>query len=136
VKQLFITLKPVDLTTSLSSSPARQRGDPTYFSAGPMVKCADAGALHTGETCGMSPASADLRTTTGYLVADRTGHLVGKVECAMYGTAPDDPDALSVRSRAFPRHRLLVPAASIAEIDAASGVVGLTVDRDAVRRFL
>lgn len=80
--------------------------------------------------------NADLRRTTGYLVADRTGHLVGRVECAMYGTAPDLPDALSVKSRPFSRRRLLVPAAAIAEVDGASGVVGLSVDRSAIRRFL
>lgn len=80
--------------------------------------------------------TVDLRPTTGYLVADRTGHLLGKVECAMYGTTPDLPDALSVRSRHFSRHRLLVPAAAIAEVDGASGVVGLSVDRRAIRRFL
>jgi hypothetical protein len=85
------------------------------------------------ETC---TPTADLRRTTGYLVADRTGHLVGKVECAMYGTAPDVPDALSVKSRPLSRHRLLVPAAAIAEVDGASGVVGLCVDRRAIRRFL
>jgi len=84
----------------------------------------------------MSPASADLGRTSGYLVADRTGHLIGRVECAMYGTSANVPDALSVKSRAFSRRRLLVPAASIAESDGASGVVGLNVDRDAVRRFL
>ena len=36
--------------------------------------------------------------TIGYLVADVTGRIVGRVECPMYGTAPDVPDALSVRS--------------------------------------
>jgi hypothetical protein len=91
------------------------------------------GRTRDNETC---TSTADLRRTTGYLVADRSGHLVGKVECAMYGTAPDLPDALSVKSRAFSRHRLLVPAAAIAEVDGASGVVGLSVDRRAIRRFL
>jgi hypothetical protein len=80
--------------------------------------------------------TVDLRRTTGYLVADRAGHLLGKVECAMYGTAPDVPDALSVKSRPFSRHRLLVPIDAVAEVDGASGVVGLSVDRRAIRRFL
>jgi hypothetical protein len=84
----------------------------------------------------VSTTSADLRRTTGYLVADRTGHLLGKVECAMYGTAPDLPDALSVKSRPFTRHRLLVPADAVAEVDGASGVVSLSVNRRAIRRFL
>jgi len=80
--------------------------------------------------------AVDLRRTTGYLVADRTGHLLGRVECPMYGTTPDVPDALSVKSRPFSRHRLLVPADAIAEVDGASGVVGLRVDRQVIRRFL
>jgi hypothetical protein len=85
---------------------------------------------------GSSPASLDLRRTTGYLVADRSGHVLGKVECPMYGTAPDLPDALAVRSHPFSRHRLMVPAATIADVDGVGGVVGLKVDRRAIRRFL
>src|ERR1041384_8714672 len=34
----------------------------------------------------------------GYLVADSNGRLVGRVECAMYGTQPEVPDALAVHS--------------------------------------
>jgi hypothetical protein len=78
----------------------------------------------------------DLRRTTGYLVADVRGQIVGRVECAMYGTAPDVPDALSVRSGFLSRRRRLVPAEAIVEIDRASGVVGLSVVRDAIRSFL
>ncbi len=80
--------------------------------------------------------TVDLRRTTGYLVADRTGHLLGKVECAMYGTTSGVPDALSVKPRSFSRHRLLVPADAIADVDGASGVVGLRVGREVIRRFL
>jgi hypothetical protein len=84
----------------------------------------------------MSPARADLLRTIGYLVADARGRVVGTVEAPMYGSAPDVPDAVSVRS-GFPfRRRRLVPAASIAEIDTNSGVIGLSVDRDAVLNFL
>ena len=46
----------------------------------------------------MAVAAADLRWLTGFLVADRDGKVVGRVECPMYGTAPDVPDALAVRS--------------------------------------
>ena len=49
----------------------------------------------------MSALAIDLRRTAGYIVADRQGRLVGKVECPMYGTAPDVPDALSVKSGLF-----------------------------------
>src|SRR5690242_21722921 len=60
----------------------------------------------------VSAVAIDLRRTTGYIVADRQGRLVGKVECPMYGTAPDIPDALSVKSGLFSRRRRLVPARS------------------------
>jgi hypothetical protein len=81
------------------------------------------------------PASALLQAS-GFLVADAHGRVVGRVECAMYGTQPDVPDALSVRRGFFGRRRRLVPADAIDQIDGTSGVVGLSVDRDALRRFL
>ncbi len=84
----------------------------------------------------MSPARADLLRTIGYLVADAKGRIVGTVEAPMYGSAPDVPDAISVRSSGFfSRGRRLVPAAAISEIDSRSGVIGLSVDRDAVLTF-
>jgi hypothetical protein len=82
------------------------------------------------------PELPDLRRTIGYLVADVRGRVVGRVECPMYGTAPDVPDALSVRSGFLSRRRRLVPADTIEEIDGSSGVVGLNVAREAIRAFL
>ncbi|TML30169.1 MAG: hypothetical protein E6G26_01500 [Actinobacteria bacterium] len=84
----------------------------------------------------MSALPLNLTATTGFLVADNRGRLVGKVECPMYGTLPDVPDALSVKSGFLSRHRRLVPADTIAEVDPASRVVGLRVAREAIRRFL
>jgi hypothetical protein len=81
-------------------------------------------------------AAPDLRRTIGFLVADVRGRVVGRVECPMYGTAPDVPDALSVRSGFLSRRRRLVPADTIKEIDGSSGVVGLNVVREAIRAFL
>jgi hypothetical protein len=81
-------------------------------------------------------AALDLRTTIGYLVADARGKVVGRVECAMYGTMRDIPDALSVRSGFLSRRRRLVPAATIQGIDGSSGVVGLNVERESIRAFL
>ncbi len=78
----------------------------------------------------------NLTATTGFLVADNRGRVVGKVECPMYGSLPDVPDALSVKSGFLSRHRRLVPADTIAEVDARSGVVALRVAREAIRRFL
>jgi hypothetical protein len=84
----------------------------------------------------VSAVTADLRSTTGFVVADNHGRVVGRVECPMYGSFPNVPDALSVRRGRFSRHRRLVPANTIADIDAATGVVALRVARDAIRRFL
>ena len=84
----------------------------------------------------VSTLAIDLRRTAGYIVADRRGRLVGKVECPMYGTAPDVPDALSVRAGFLSRRRRLVPADAIDQIDGTSGVIGLRVEREAIRSFL
>src|SRR3954462_139959 len=84
----------------------------------------------------MSALAIDLRRTAGYIVADRQGRLVGKVECPMYGPAPDVPDALSVKSGLFSRRRRLVPADTIQHIDGASGGIGLRGDRPTIRSFL
>jgi hypothetical protein len=84
----------------------------------------------------MSPAHADLLRTIGYLVADAKGRIVGTVEAPMYGSTPDVPDAVSVRSGFLSRRRRLVPAAAIAEIDTNTGIIGLKIDRDAVLSFL
>jgi membrane protein YdbS with pleckstrin-like domain len=54
----------------------------------------------------------------------------------MYGTAPDVPDALSVRGGFLSRKRRLVPADTIDQIDLRSGVVGLRVGRESIRTFL
>lgn len=82
------------------------------------------------------PDLPDLRQTIGYVVADVRGRIVGRVECPMYGTVADVPDALSVRSGFLSRRRRLVPAGTIDEIDRTSGVVGLNVERESIRAFL
>ena len=93
--------------------------------------------MQPGDNFGsVSALAVDLRRTTGYLVADRRGRVIGRVECPMYGTAPDKPDALSVRSGIFSRRRRLVPAEAIDQIDGATRVIGLRVEREGLRRFL
>ncbi len=84
----------------------------------------------------MSVAATDLRWLNGFLVSDREGRVVGRVECPMYGTAPDVPDALSVRAGLLARRRRLVPATAIAEIDGSAGVIGLRVAREDIQTFL
>jgi hypothetical protein len=78
----------------------------------------------------------DLDRTIGFLVADARGRIVGKVECPMYGRVEDVPDALAVRSGFLSRRRRLVPAEAIVEIDDRSRVIGLGVEREAIRSFL
>src|SRR3989440_3317129 len=84
----------------------------------------------------MSALAIDLRRTAGYIVADSRGRLVGKVECPMYGTAPDAPDALSVRSGFLARRRRLVPVGAIEQVDGHTGVIGLSVERESLQAFL
>ena len=84
----------------------------------------------------MSALAFDLRGTAGYLVADARGRIVGKVECPMYGTSPETPDALSVRSGFLSRRRRLVPAETIEQIDGGTRIIGLRIDRDSIRTFL
>ena len=54
----------------------------------------------------------------------------------MYGTAPDVPDALAVRSGFLARRRRVVPAEAIEDVDDATGVIGLRVGRDSLKSFL
>ena len=84
----------------------------------------------------MGALTVDLRRTAGYLVADARGRIVGRVECPMYGTSPEEPDALAVRSGWLARRRRLVPAESIEQIDGSSRVIGLRVERESIRTFL
>jgi hypothetical protein len=53
----------------------------------------------------------------------------------MFGSSAEVPDALSVRSGFLARRRL-VPAESIEQIDGRTRVIGLRVDREAIRNFL
>ncbi|MFN2471945.1 MAG: hypothetical protein ABR583_13355 [Gaiellaceae bacterium] len=82
----------------------------------------------------MSTVEVDLRSTVGFLVADAAGRLLGRVECPLYGTRPDEPDALSVRSRFFSPRRM-VPAEAIREIDGRRRTIDLRLERDQIRTF-
>ncbi|HKG08948.1 MAG TPA: hypothetical protein VKB07_00140 [Gaiellaceae bacterium] len=78
----------------------------------------------------------NLDHTVGFLVADARGRIVGKVEAPMYGRVENVPDALAVRAGFLSRRRRLVPAETIVEIDDRSRVIGLGVEREAIRSFL
>jgi len=93
--------------------------------------------LQRGNTVAtVSALAVDLRSTAGYLVADARGRVVGRVECPMYGSSPETPDALAVRSGFFARRRRLVPAETIEQIDGGTKVIGLRVDKETIRTFL
>ena len=89
-----------------------------------------------GTVGSVSTVEVDLRTTVGFQVADVAGRLLGRVECPMYGTRPDEPDALSVRARRFFAARRMVPADAISGIDGQERRIDLRVERDALPRFL
>ena len=108
---------------------------PSY---GPLQKtyCEEGFFLMGGEyrLVQMGAFAIDLASTSGFLVADRNGEVVGRVECPMYGTAPDEPDALAVKAGLFSRR--LVTADTIDSIDGANGVIGLRVERESIPTFL
>jgi hypothetical protein len=75
-----------------------------------------------------------LAATVGFLVTDRSGKTIGRVESPMYGTAPEEPDALAVKAGLF--QRSLVMADTIESIDEATGVIVLACERHSVPTFL
>jgi hypothetical protein len=74
--------------------------------------------------------------TAGFLVADARGRVVGRVEGPMYAALPEIPEALSVRSSLLRRRRRLVPADAIEAIDERTRVIGLRIERSAIKAFV
>ena len=77
-----------------------------------------------------------LKGTAGFLVADARGRVVGRVEGPMYATSPEIPEALSVRRSLLRRRRRLVPADASEAIDERTRVIGLRLERSAIRGFV
>jgi hypothetical protein len=78
----------------------------------------------------------EIRTTAGFVVVDARGRRVGRVECLLYGTEPEEPDALAVRAGTVLRRRFIVPTAAIDDIDSRTRVIGLGLEVRELRRFL
>lgn len=76
------------------------------------------------------------RDTTGFAVADALGAQVGVVEAPLFGTEPEIPDALAVRSGRFVHRHYIVPAAAIRAIDRDRHAIELCLGRDRLQRFL
>ena len=74
--------------------------------------------------------------TRGFSVSDSVGRRVGRVECPMYGTKPDAPDAVAVISDGWLHRHFVVPATHIRDVDASTGEIVLTSRRRELRRFL
>jgi uncharacterized protein YrrD len=78
----------------------------------------------------------EIRDTIGFAVRDPAGRSIGVVEATLYGSAPDVPDALAIRSGRLVHHHFIVPAEAIAEIDSGGNRVDLRLDRARLVRFL
>jgi hypothetical protein len=83
----------------------------------------------SGEPCA-------IQETIGFLVADARGRRVGRVVSPMYGSGPDEPDALAVRSVGLGLRHFVVPTDAIEAIDENSRVIGLRLASNELRRFL
>lgn len=73
--------------------------------------------------------------TGGFVVADVDGRLVGRVECPLYGSSPDEPDALAVRSGRLVRRHFIVHAGAIDAIDEVSHAIALRLGFAELQRF-
>jgi hypothetical protein len=88
----------------------------------------------------ISPVQAqpcvDLGWAAGFLVADARGRVVGRVEGSMSAGSSQTPETLPVRLSLLGRRRRLVPADAIETIDEGTRVIGLRIERSAIRAFL
>jgi hypothetical protein len=78
----------------------------------------------------------EIEETGGFTVNDSTGRHVGRVEGSLYGTSPDVPDALAIRSDGLWHRHFLVPATAIRKVDELTGEIELVLERGKLRRFL
>lgn len=77
----------------------------------------------------------EIEDTIGFAVRDSAGRTLGVVEAPMYGSVPDAPDALAIRSSGFIRHRFFVPVDAIATIDSVGSMLDLHLERGRLVRF-
>lgn len=78
-------------------------------------------------------SQADLSRASGFLVVDPGGRLIGRVEGPTFGASIETPAALTVSFGFLWLRRCIVGAASIEQIDDGAKVVGLRIDRRALR---
>jgi hypothetical protein len=73
-----------------------------------------------------------LAATTGYLVADARGRIVGRV--AEANVHADAPPRLTVRGRLPWRRLRIVTVSDIDDVDSANEIIALKVERDLLRQ--
>jgi hypothetical protein len=78
----------------------------------------------------------EFEDTIGFAVRDPGGRIVGLVEAPLYGTWPERPDALAMRSGWLVHHHFVVPADAIAGVDPEDRMIDLRLDRERLLRFL
>ena len=78
----------------------------------------------------------DVDQTVGYVVSDARGARVGHVESLLYGTAPDQADAVAVRSGGLFHRHFIVPAAAIETVDKVGRLIALSLEQRQLTRFL
>ncbi len=101
-----------------------------------MVEVPAVAVPRRGSALEQTQPRVDLNGTTGFLVTDAQSRVVGRVEGPMYGGSPQMPDALSVRFGVLGWRRRLVPADTIEAINDRTRVIGLRIERAALRAFL
>ncbi len=119
--------RPGPATASGSSIPARSSQSPYAQQRIPTSPS------NTVES--VTSVEPDLRETVGYVVADASGRIVGRVECPCSAALPKCPTR-SRCGRGSSSRRRLVPAESIEQIDGGTRVIGLRIERESIRSFL
>ena len=78
----------------------------------------------------------EIEDTVGFAVRDPDGRIIGLVEAPLYGTGPDHPDALAMRSGRLVHHHFVGPADAIADVDTEDHLIDLRLNRKRLLRFL
>ena len=78
----------------------------------------------------------EIAETVGFAVRDPDGRVIGLVEAPLYGTGPDRPDALAMRSGRLRHHHFVIPADAIGRVDTEDHLINLVLHQERLLRFL
>ena len=116
------TFAPPFSRRRLAPAPVRER---SHF--GPQTD------LEGVDSTRIDPTRVDLTRASGYLAVDARGRLVGRVEGPTFAGPGGAPAALTLSWGFLWLRRCLVAAESIEQIDDSTRVIGLRIDRRALR---